>query len=139
VTTLDYDRTQKRGFFSIYKPSQGKYVRWGTVAGAAIIIFTGAMWIGQQVFAGYGVAGQAIAVSVWVVLLGLLTFWVVNNARLAEFMIMTESEMRKVTWPSRREVINSTKVVVVLTLLLATILWLVDIAFLKLAELMKIL
>ena len=60
-----------------------------------------------------------------------LTFFVVNRPYLAEFMIMTESEMRKVAWPSRRETISSTKVVILLTVLLGLLLFLVDIGFSK--------
>ena len=52
---------------------------------------------------------------------------------------MTESEMRKVTWPTRREVITSTKVVILMTLILAAILWLVDVGFKLLFEALHIL
>ncbi len=45
---------------------------------------------------------------------------------------MTESEMRKVTWPTRRDVITSTKIVILMTMVLAFMLWLVDIGFYKL-------
>jgi preprotein translocase subunit SecE len=68
-----------------------------------------------------------------------VTFLVVNTPKIAEFLIMTESEMRKVTWPTRREVINSTKIVILLTLALAFLLWVVDLGFYKLFEALKIL
>jgi len=69
----------------------------------------------------------------------LLTFWLVNKPSFAEFMIMTESEMRKVTWPTRRHTFTSTKVVIFMALALAVLLWLVDIGFKTLFEYFKIL
>jgi len=77
--------------------------------------------------------------AAWVVVFAFLTFWVMNTPRFAEFLIMTESEMRKVTWPTRREVIVSTKVVIIMTFFLAIMLWLVDIGFMKLFQALKIL
>jgi len=128
VTTLDVKKT-KRSFFSIYKPGQGKWVRWGTVAGLGIIAAFGAYWIGAQELAEYNPAIQAAGAVIWFLLWALGTFWVVNSPKLAEFMILIEGEMRKVAWPSRRETISSTKVVIVLTLILGLLLFLVDIGF----------
>jgi len=54
---------------------------------------------------------------------------------MAEFMIMTESEMRKVTWPSRKEVISSTRIVILITLILGVLLALVDVGFVQLFHL----
>src|ERR1035437_896950 len=139
VTTLDSRKSGKRNFFSVYKPGQGKYVRWGTVGGAALVILLGAWWMGESVLKPYGMLTQAIGVMVWIALGAVLTFWVVNRANLAEFLIMTESEMRKVTWPSRRAVITSTRVVIFMTLVLACLLWVVDVAFKFLFEWVKVL
>ena len=133
MTTLD-SKYAKKGFFSIYKPGQGKWVRWGTVAGLAIVAAAGAAWLGhsQPQIAGMGVLAQASVASGWMLLWALLTFWLVNTPKLAEFLIMTESEMRKVSWPSRKEVVNSTKVIIVLTLLLGLLLYGVDVGFMDL-------
>jgi preprotein translocase subunit SecE len=56
-------------------------------------------------------------------------FWVVNYPSRADFMIATESEMKKVSWSSRKEVVGSTKVVIVTTFILAIILFGVDFLF----------
>ncbi len=130
----------KRSFFSVYKPGQGKFVRWGTVAAVAILVLTGAWWLAE----GTQLQSATIelkfgAVVLWIALGTLLAFWVVNKPSLAEFMIMTESEMRKVTWPTRQTVINSTKVVIYLTLLLALLLYVVDAGFVKFFEAIKLL
>ena len=49
--------------------------------------------------------------------------------QIQEFRKDTVSEMKKVTWPSRQEVINTTVVVVVATLIFAIYLWSCDQVF----------
>ena len=44
-------------------------------------------------------------------------------------MIATEGEMKKVSWSTKREIIGSTKVVILFTFLMAGLLFLVDSAF----------
>jgi preprotein translocase subunit SecE len=139
MATLASAKTSKQGFFTIYKPGQGKYLRWGTVAGLSIFTLTGAAWVGEKLFASSEIQVKATAAVIWVAICAVVTFLVVNTPKIAEFLIMTESEMRKVTWPTRREVINSTKIVILLTLALAFLLWVVDLGFYKLFEALKIL
>jgi preprotein translocase subunit SecE len=133
VTTLATKREGGGGFFTIYKPGQGKWVRWGTVGGMALIVLCGTFWLtgSEQLLVDKPLAVKAAAGAIWTVLGALLTFWLVNSPKMAEFLIMTESEMRKVSWPSRREVISSTKVVILLTLILGVLLYLVDYLFLN--------
>lgn len=61
--------------------------------------------------------------------MGVLMFWLVNRPKSADFLIATEGEMKKVSWSSRKEVIGSTKVVIVTTFILAAILFLIDVVF----------
>lgn len=56
-------------------------------------------------------------------------FYALNKPKVVEFMIATEAEMRKVNWPTKREVIGSTWVVICGTFLMAFTLLLVDMAF----------
>jgi preprotein translocase subunit SecE len=48
-----------------------------------------------------------------------------------EFFRETSSEMKKVTWPSRNEVVGTTAVVLVATIVFALFLWGCDVAFYK--------
>ncbi|HVS70277.1 MAG TPA: preprotein translocase subunit SecE [Phycisphaerae bacterium] len=132
MTTLDYKKGEKRGFFTIYKPGQGKYVRWGTVTGSMLIVGLGLWWLSAKTpLSTYdNVAVKAGVLVAWAVVGALVTFYCVNAPKAAEFLIMTESEMRKVTWPTRRELIAATKVVIFLTFVLAVILGSVDLGFL---------
>ncbi|NLW87690.1 MAG: preprotein translocase subunit SecE [Planctomycetes bacterium] len=61
-----------------------------------------------------------------------LTFWILNKPSAADFLIATESEMKKVSWSSRKEVIGSTKVVIVTTFIMAALLAGVDLLFILL-------
>jgi preprotein translocase subunit SecE len=74
----------------------------------------------------------AIRFGVPVVLLlglGLLMLWILNRPKSADFLIATEGEMKKVSWSSRKEVVGSTKVVLVTTFFLAGLLFAVDLVF----------
>jgi preprotein translocase subunit SecE len=54
--------------------------------------------------------------------------------RLREFVQEVLAEFRKVTWPSRQELINSTTIVIVVTVVLAFFLGGVDIALARVVE-----
>jgi preprotein translocase subunit SecE len=128
---------EQRGYFALYKKGQGKWMRWGTVAAMGTAVIVGALWLTTYQLPKYDLnepyvlAGAAL---LWIGLGAWLTFWMVNSPKMAEFLIATESEMRKVSWPKRGEVINSTKVIIVITLVLGALLWLVDIGFVKIFQ-----
>jgi len=48
------------------------------------------------------------------------------NFKIAEFLQQVKAELRKVTWPTRKETYGSTVVVIVLVLMVAVFLWVVD-------------
>ena len=54
--------------------------------------------------------------------------------RIREFVQEVLAEFRKVTWPSREELINSTSIVIVVTVVLAFFLGVVDIGLTKVVE-----
>ncbi len=115
--------------FSIYKKGQGKYVRLGTVIGVGILVLLGIQWIIdtflplQPAYVKASVALAAGLAGAW------LCFWVVNRPRHADFMILAESEMKKVVWPTPPAVVRATRLVVFLTLGMALMLYLVDAGF----------
>jgi preprotein translocase subunit SecE len=55
-------------------------------------------------------------------------------ARIREFVQEVLVEFRKVTWPSRQELVNSTVVVIVVTVVLALFLGAVDIVLARVVE-----
>ena len=78
-------------------------------------------------------------VAVVVALFYLIYRFVGRNETVVNFMIATESEMKKVNWSTRREVTGATKIVIVTTLALATILFFVDIMFMLIFSWMDVL
>jgi len=117
------------GFFDIYKKGQGRYARIITfVAGIALGI-GGAVVLSEKLGAYAPPAIQYGVPSLLVAALGVLMFWMVNRPNSADFLIATEGEMKKVSWSSRKEIIGSTKVVIVTLFIMATILAAVDVGF----------
>ena len=74
----------------------------------------------------YWQAGMAVAM---ILCFGGLLWYLLNKPRIVEFMIATEAEMKKVNWPSKKEIYGSTVVVIGGTLFIAAILTVIDIGF----------
>jgi preprotein translocase SecE subunit len=55
-----------------------------------------------------------------------LWIWLFNNPRPADFLIETEGELKKVSWPTQREWINASMVVIVCVAALGAYLYLAD-------------
>ena len=127
--------------FDIYKRGQGKYTRIGTFAGAVGVGLIGVAFLPEKIQSL--VTGSAYVMfgvpTVLLIALAWLMFWVVNRPGAADFMIATESEMKKVSWSSRKEVVGSTKVVIVTTFFMAVILFGVDFLFALIFQWMGIL
>jgi len=126
----------------IYKPGQGKWTRILTAAGVGALVLAGVSWLWSEMdgirndyYRSYLQTGMAGALVLGV---GALLYWALNWPRIADFMIATEGEMRKVNWPSRREIVGSTVVVIGGTLMMAVMLWVVDIVFTALFVEMKV-
>ena len=80
-------------------------------------------------------------ITVAVVLLAGISFIlykVFNKAKIVDFMIATEAEMKKVNWPTRKDVIGSTWVVICGTMMLAVLMFVVDFVFTKLFIYIKV-
>lgn len=119
------------GWFSIYKPGQGYWTRTITAIGAGTLVLWGVGWLAQQlkVIPEDTIYYQAGAAVVIIVFFAALLFYLLNKPNIAEFMIATEAEMKKVNWPSRREIIGATAVVILGTIFIALLLLVVDLAF----------
>ncbi len=116
--------------FEIYKRNQGKYTRLYSALGASIVVALGCLQVYRFLQAtDLGLWVQTmVPVSVFVVLTAVL-FWLVNLPSVADFMIAAESEMKKVNWSSRGEIIVSTVVVIVVVIILAALLGITDYIF----------
>ena len=139
------------GFFTIQKKGQGYWTRMGTAIAAFVVIALTAHfayrylppWIEPWFAPASDTATvldrqQAAAMARYVTFgvcaailagFGLLAWWLMNKPSNVDFLIATDSEMKKVNWTSRRELIGSTKVVIIFMFLIAGILFFIDIIF----------
>ena len=116
--------------FSIYKRGQGKYTRLCSAFAAAIIVGLGCLQLYKKL--------QATDLGLWVetmvptglfVVFALLISWLVNKASVADFMIASEGEMKKVSWSSKQEIAVSTFIVIVVVVMMAILLGATDLGF----------
>jgi len=134
------------GFFTIYKRGQGYWTRMGTAIGAALIALLFAEFIYGRLkvavsvyhwplntWSMAGIAGGAFA------LIMLFAWRMMNKPSNADFLIATDSEMKKVNWTTKKELIGSTKVVIFFMLLIAALLFSLDVLFGYLFHIIKVL
>ncbi len=77
----------------------------------------------QPVYVQAGVAGLIALVGLWTIFR-----YVGSKPSSVEFLIATDEEMRKVNWSTRKIIIDSTKVVVIATFLIAGLIFIFDAA-----------
>ena len=128
----------RRGFFHIYKPGQGYWTRMGTVGGALLIAALTVDFLYEQLpvmLGSWGVAAtRTRSLTIYIIagvlaLYGLFVFWLMNKPTNADFLIATDSEMKKVNWTSRADLIGATKVVILFMFFIAAFLLLIDVVF----------
>ena len=114
----------------IYKPGQGKYTRLCSGITVGVIVAFGCWRLYEKL--------GATDLSLWVVslvpagvlvVLGVLVYWLLNKASVADFLIAAEGELKKVNWSSRREVFVSTVVVIIVVVAMAVLLGTTDLVF----------
>jgi preprotein translocase SecE subunit len=125
---------ERAGWFTPYKEDQGRHVRMAAFWSLIFFLIFGCRYLHDLLirFESLGVAlggikipvlgvrlTGAFLISFWVFALGaLLIYRWQQRPRTAELLIETENELRKVTWPSGREVLNASMVVIVSVLLI---------------------
>ena len=117
---------------SIYKSGQGYWTRMMSAIGAGTLVLAGVGWLWGKFEAWfqddtvYWQGGMAVLV---IAVFGALLFWLLNKPNIADFMIATETEMKKVHWPTRKEAMGLTVVVIAGTLMIAALLFVIDLIF----------
>jgi preprotein translocase SecE subunit len=113
----------------LYKRGQGVWSRGIAAGGFAVLGIWATLetyrWMEtlthpKAYYAGYWVPGILLVVFLS------SAYFITNRPRTADYLIETELEMKKVTWPTSREVLVATCVVIVLVLLLGVFLWCAD-------------
>jgi preprotein translocase subunit SecE len=112
----------------LYKKSQGRICRQITFAALAIVIALGLYALSETLVAHgpiwqHGLPGILLLVGWWI------SYRLVNLPAFADFLIAVEAEMNKVSWPSRRELIRGSAVVIITMFALAILLFGFDAAW----------
>jgi preprotein translocase SecE subunit len=146
--------TDEQGWFSLfaYKPAQGLKARRYTLIGLVVIGWTGIYslmnhtllsgdWVWYLPFTGTPgtptTAETRTAITLLTdigytipLLLGVAVFWLawraINAPQFADFLIATEVEMNKVSWSSRKQLVQDTIVVLIFVILMTLFLMVVD-------------
>lgn len=118
-------------YFTVYRPHQGGWTRLGTAIGSVLFIAATAMFLAYEVStaAKWSTKVTAIVVLVWVIGSSVLAWWAQNKPLHVEFLIDTDSEMKKVNWTSRKELIGSTKIVILFMFVMSLMLFVIDLLF----------
>lgn len=123
--------------YRVYKPSQGRRARQGTCLALWVVVALGAWRLNRFMLSG-GPVGQYVAplallaVGMW------LAYRAVNWPRFADFLIAVEAEINKVSWPTRGELWRSSVVVILTIFILGTLLFLYDIVWRLVLQLLGI-
>lgn len=144
-------KTGETGFFTIHKYGQGKWTRLGTIAVAGVLGSMTAYNVYQWLVA-YGTGSGAdpvhtrnlTQIMLGVSILFLLAFcgfvyWVSNKPSNVDFLIATDSEMKKVNWTTKGELLGSTRVVILFLFFIAVFLFLIDLVFSEFFQLIGVL
>lgn len=120
--------------FKMFKPNQGKRIRMGTGIGVGVLLVGAWDWLFRQLHTTSFIGNRewlATAIALGICAVFALLAWYLVGVRpgSVDFLIATESEMKKVTWSSRKEVWGATKIVIGMVLLMTTGLFVVDLMF----------
>jgi len=119
--------------WSIYKPGQGYWTRLLSGLGGGVLVLTGAWWLWQEIESyrfEHGVYIQAGVAVLVIAVFGLMLYrWTSVKPNTVDFLVATEGEMKKVNWPSKREVIGSTWIVIATLIFFVAVLFGSDLLF----------
>ena len=122
-------------FFAIYKKGHGYWTRMGTAVGAGFLGVVVAYELYSQIPTFLHGTQQHdkrvafIAAAVFLIAYSVWAWWFTNKPSTVEFLIATDSEMKKVNWTTRKELIGSTKVVIIFMFIISIFLFTCDLIF----------
>jgi len=96
-------------------------LKWGV-----IFLLLAAAVAGNYVYGEQSVLIRAVAVVVMVGVAGLIALQTEKGRNAAIFAKEARTEVRKVVWPTRQEAVQTTGIVLVVTLIMSLLLWGLD-------------
>ncbi|NQY37695.1 MAG: preprotein translocase subunit SecE [Alteromonadaceae bacterium] len=97
------------------------FLKWAVV----IILLVGSI-AGNYIYGEQSVVIRAVAVVVAVSIAGLVAMQTEKGRVAVSFAKESRTEIRKVVWPTRQEAIQTTGIVLVVTLIMSLLLWGLD-------------
>ena len=113
----------------IYKRTQGKNSRLWTAMTLMLIVAVGCWKLHLKLQVQDNVWLHTLVPAAVCAMFAALIYWLSNKPVIADFLIAAEGEIKKVSWSSRKEIVNSTVIVISVVAIMATGLGLVDLGF----------
>ncbi|MGD0540885.1 MAG: preprotein translocase subunit SecE [Tepidisphaeraceae bacterium] len=143
-TPVHPSESPKPGYFQIYKKGQGYWTRMGTVAAVSVIGLLTANFLYSE-FDGFSAGpkisgflrnvhlqeprGAYLVVVIFSLTYAAIAYHLMNKPLHVDFLIATDSEMKKVNWTTKKELMGSTKVVIWFMFIMAVLLFTYDLFF----------
>lgn len=119
------------GMFTIVKKGQGYWTRMGT-AGVAVLLIALIAYNTYSILKGQFSVSTNVAIGSGfgvIVVMAFICWRLMNKPTHVDFLIATDSEMKKVNWTSQADLIGATKVVIFFMFFIAAFLLLIDVVF----------
>jgi preprotein translocase subunit SecE len=123
--------------FEIYKKGQGTTARWIAAVGMGALAAFGTFELYDSLSAvggsfhlgGVEVTYSTLASVLVFLAAAALIAWLINLPKFVDYLIMSEVELRKVSWPTREELKRQTTVVIIALVAFSLVLWVADLIF----------
>lgn len=113
----------------IYKRTQGKNSRLWTAIALFFIVAVGCWRLHLKLLVQENPWVHTMIPAGVCAVLAAVIYWLSNKPVIADFLIAAEGEIKKVSWSNRKEIVNSTVIVISVVAIMAAGLGLVDLGF----------
>ncbi|MGA3065418.1 MAG: preprotein translocase subunit SecE [Tepidisphaeraceae bacterium] len=118
------------GYFTIYKKGQGYWTRMGTVSAVSLIGIAFAHFLYEErLFFNLSEMQIYGVIAVLGALYAGFAYHMLNKPSNVDFLISTDSEMKRVNWTSQKDLVGSTRVVIAFVFIMACVLFIYDLFF----------
>jgi preprotein translocase SecE subunit len=118
------------GYFTIYKKGQGYWTRMGTVGAIGLIGLLAGRFIWEEHIV-FGMTDRLtyLVIAIFGLVYGGIAYHLLNKPSNVDFLISTDSEMKRVNWTTNKELFGSTRIVIAFVFIMAVILFTYDLFF----------
>jgi len=113
----------------IYKQGQGKNSRLWTAIVLLVIVAVGCWRLHLKLQTQDNIWLETLLPALICAVFAGTIYWLSNLPVIADFLIAAEGEIKKVSWSSRKEIVNSTMIVIFVVAIMASGIGLVDLVF----------